>query len=300
MAAQLFNAVGKIGMALAVGGVTVSQALYNGKICPTSDTGVAFTNTGKLTFWWFTNTVDGGHRAVIFDRFTGIKNEVIGEGTHFLIPWVQRPIIFDVRSRPRNVPSVTGSKDLQNVNITLRILFRPVPEELPKIYTSLGVDYDERVLPSITNEVLKAVVAQFDAGELITQRDVVSRRVSEALTERAGQFGVILDDISLTHLTFGREFTQAVELKQVAQQDAEKARFLVEKAEQVKKATVISAEGDAQAASLLAKAFGDAGEALVELRRLEAAEEIAKDLSRSRNVMYLPSGQSTLLNLPTM
>lgn len=52
------------------------------------------------------------------------------------------------------------SKDLQNVNITLRILFRPVPEELPKIYTSLGVDYDERVLPSITNEVLKAVVVR--------------------------------------------------------------------------------------------------------------------------------------------
>lgn len=54
--------------------------------------------------------VDGGHRAVIFDRFAGIKPNVIGEGTHFLIPWVQRPIIFDIRSRPRNVPSVTGSK----------------------------------------------------------------------------------------------------------------------------------------------------------------------------------------------
>lgn len=48
--------------------------------------------------------------------------------------------------------------DLQNVNITLRILFRPVVNELPKIYTNLGLDYDDRVLPSITNEVLKAVV----------------------------------------------------------------------------------------------------------------------------------------------
>ena len=76
------------------------------------------------------------------------------------------------------------------------------------------------------------------------------------LTARAQQFGLILDDISITHLTFGREFTQAVELKQVAQQDAEKARFLVEKAEQIKQAAIITAEGDTQAASLIASAMG--------------------------------------------
>jgi len=270
--AQFLTRIGQIGLGLAVAGSVVNSALYN---------------------------VDGGHRSVIFDRFSGIKPGVVGEGTHFYVPWVQRPYIFDIRARPRNVPVITGSKDLQNVNITLRILFRPVPDELPKIFTTLGVDYDERVLPSITNEVLKAVVAQFDAGELITQREIVSQKVREDLLARAEQFGLILDDISITHLTFGKEFTQAVELKQVAQQDAERARFLVEKAEQSKKAAVISAEGDTQAAQLLAKSFGDAGEGLVELRRIEAAEDIAYQLAKSRNVVYLPTGQSTLLNLPT-
>merc|ERR1719147_443705 len=150
----------------------------------------------------------------------------------------------------------------------------------------------------LTNEVLKAVVAEFDADELITQRESVSQRVHQELLGRSQQFGLILDDISITHLTFGREFTEAVELKQVAQQEAEKARFLVEKAEQVKTASVISAEGDSEAADLLAKAFAEAGEGLVELRRIETAEDVATNLAQSRNVVYLPQGQQTLLSLP--
>ena len=61
-------------------------------------------------------------------------------------------------------------------------------------------------------------MARFDAGELITQREVVSSTIDAELTKRAEQFGIILDDISITHLTFGREFTQAVELKQVSRE----------------------------------------------------------------------------------
>ncbi|XP_018408223.1 PREDICTED: prohibitin [Nanorana parkeri] len=269
--AKLFETIGKVGFGLLVAGGVLKSALF---------------------------TVDAGHRAVIFDRFQGVKEEVVDEGTHFLIPWVQRPIFFDCRSRPRNLPVITGSKDLQNVNITLRILFRPVADQLPRIYTSIGEDYDERVFPASVMKGLKSVLARFDAGELITQRELVSRAVSEDLTERAATFGLILDDVSLTHLTFGKEFTQAVEAKQVSQQEAERARFIVEKAEQQKKAAIISAEGDSKAAELIATSLSDVGDGLIELRKLEAAEDIAYQLSRSRNVTYLPSGQSTLLQLP--
>ncbi|KRY34459.1 Protein l(2)37Cc [Trichinella spiralis] len=229
----------RFGVGLATVGAVVNSALYN---------------------------VDGGQRAVIFDRFTGVKPDVVGEGTHFLIPWVQKPIVFDIRATPRNVAVVTGSKDLQNVHTTLRILFRPIPEELPKIYTNIGVDYDERILPSITNEVLKAVVAQFDAADMITHRELVSQKVNEELTERASQFGLLLDDISL--------------------------------AEQMKLAAIISAEGDAIAAELLGTAFQQSGDALIELRKIEASEEIAAQLAKQKNVTYFPPNLSPLLSIP--
>jgi prohibitin 1 len=78
--------------------------------------------------------VKGGTRAVIFDRISGVKDNVINEGTHFLVPWLQKSIIYDVRTRPRNISTTTGSKDLQMVSLTLRVLHRPEVKMLPKIY----------------------------------------------------------------------------------------------------------------------------------------------------------------------
>ncbi|OAL46738.1 protein elicitor peat 2 [Pyrenochaeta sp. DS3sAY3a] len=234
--------------------------------------------------------VKGGTRAVIFDRMSGVKEQVVNEGTHFLIPWLQRAIVFDVRTRPRNISTTTGSKDLQMVTLTLRVLHRPEVQQLPKIYQNLGLDYDERVLPSIGNEVLKAIVAQFDAAELITQREAVSNRIRTDLLKRANEFNIALEDVSITHMTFGKEFTKAVEEKQIAQQEAERARFIVEKAEQERQANVIRAEGEAEAADTISKAVAKSGDGLVLIRRIETQKDIAQMLSRNPNISYLPGG----------
>jgi len=234
--------------------------------------------------------VKGGTRAVIFDRIGGVKDTVVNEGTHFLIPWLQKSIIYDVRTKPRNISTTTGSKDLQMVSLTLRVLHRPEVQQLPRIYQNLGQDYDERVLPSIGNEVLKSIVAQFDAAELITQREAVSNRIRSDLLKRAQEFNIALEDVSITHMTFGKEFTRAVEQKQIAQQDAERARFIVEKAEQERQANVIRAEGEAESADTISRAVAKAGDGLIMIRRIEASKEIAQTLAGNPNVTYLPGG----------
>ncbi|SGZ53026.1 CIC11C00000005053 [Sungouiella intermedia] len=236
--------------------------------------------------------VEGGKRAVIFDRLNGVQAAVIGEGTHFVIPWLQKPIIYDVRTKPKTIATTTGSKDLQNVSLTLRVLHRPEVLSLPKIYQTLGLDYDERVLPAIGNEILKSIVAQFDAAELITQREVVSARIRQELSRRAAEFNIRLEDVLITHMTFGKEFTKAVEQKQIAQQDAERAKYLVDRAEQERKAAVIRAEGEAEAADTVSKALAKAGDGLLMIRRLEASKDIAQTLAASPSVSYLPSGKA--------
>ncbi|KAF8665225.1 hypothetical protein HU200_054121 [Digitaria exilis] len=172
-------------------------------------------------------TVDCGERTIIFDRFRGMLPQTVSEGTHFTVPWLQKPYIFDIRTRPHNFSSNSGTKDLQMVNLTLRLLSRPDVEHLPTIFTSLGLEYDDKVLPSIGNEVV--------------------------------------------------------------QQEAERSKFLVAKTEQERRAAIVRAEGESESARLISEATAMAGNGLIELRRIEAAKEIAAELSRTPNMAYIPS-----------
>lgn len=241
-------------------------------------------------------TVPGGHRAVVFNRMTGMKEFVYGEGLNFNIPWFEHPVIFDIRTRPVNLQTLTGSKDLQMVTIAIRVLHKPDPSMLVTIYRMLGTNYEERILPSIMNECAKAVVAKYNANELLTRRDHVSKEISADLRLRAGYFNILLQDVAITHLSFSPEYARAVEGKQVAQQEAEKAKYTVLGAQQEKKTIITKARGEAESASLIGHAVKK-NPGFMKLRRIDAARDIADIVAKSGNKVYLNS-DSLLLNLP--
>lgn len=240
--------------------------------------------------------VDGGEQAVMFNRFAtpfnagGVSDRKYGEGTHFMVPWLQTPTIYSVRTRPKDIQTTTGTKDMQQITLWVRLLFKPRPDKLPFIHSSLGAQYDNHVLPSVGQEVMKSVVAQYDAEQLLTLRGEVSREIRTQITERCAAFDILLDDVAITHLTFSKEYAKAIEEKQIAEQEAQRQSFNVAKAEQEMLANIKLAEGEAEAAQMMSKVFEKSGTAMLEVKRIIAARDIAETLANANNVMYLPGG----------
>lgn len=239
-----------------------------------------------------------GEACILYNKITGLKNSVYGEGLQCRIIGLDDIMRFNVRLRPRTLQTMTGTKDLQMVNVRLRVLFRPMADRLPQIYRTFGLDYDERILPSVSNEILKAVVAEYKAEELIQKRDAVSARIYQLMQEKVNQFGLILEDLSLVDIQFGTDFMTAVEQKQVAQQEAERYRYVVLENEQRRRAAVVRAEGEAESARLISEAIQKSGTGFLELRRIEAAVDVANQLMPMQNVTFVPQAANLLMNMP--
>ncbi|HEY9748986.1 MAG TPA: prohibitin family protein [Allocoleopsis sp.] len=196
--------------------------------------------------------VNAGERGVLM-QFGEVQERILGEGIHLIIPGVNTVKKLSVRVQNQKISAEASSKDLQNVYVDVALNWHIMPKEANVIFQEIGdvASVVTTIINPAVEEVLKAIVAMYTAEEIITKRGEVKAGVDQALSDRLGTYHVAVDDISLVHIHFSKRFSDAVEAKQVAEQEAKRAEFVALKAAREAKARVNLAKGEAEAQSLL-------------------------------------------------
>ena len=196
--------------------------------------------------------VNAGERGVLM-KFGKVQDRILGEGIHLIIPIVNTVNNLSVRVQKQEISAEASSKDLQDVFADVALNWHIIPEEANAIFQQIGNENDvvERIINPAIEEVLKAVMAQYTAEELITKRGEVKAGVDDLLTTRLVNYHITVDDISLVHVHFSERFDEAVEAKQIAEQEAKRADFVAQKAIKEAEAKVNLATGEAEAQRLL-------------------------------------------------
>ncbi|AFZ35185.1 band 7 protein [Stanieria cyanosphaera PCC 7437] len=196
--------------------------------------------------------VHAGERGVLM-TFGKIQERVLDEGIHVIIPIVDTVEKLSVRVQKQEISAEASSKDLQDVFTDVALNWHINPEESNLIFQQIGNKNSivDRIINPAVEEVLKAVMAEYTAEEIITKRRAVKAEVDTFLTERLTPYHLAVDDISLVHVHFSERFGEAVEAKQIAEQEAKRAGFMAIKAAKEAEAKVNLARGEAEAQGLI-------------------------------------------------
>jgi prohibitin 1 len=196
--------------------------------------------------------INAGERGVMM-QFGKVQEQVLGEGIHVIVPLVDNVKKLSVRVQKQENSAEASSKDLQNVFTDVALNWHIIPEEANAIFQQIGDEKQvvERIIAPAVEEVLKAVMAKYTAEEIITKRGEVKAEVDDFLTLRLVTYHIAVDDVSLVHVHFSERFSDAVEAKQIAEQEAKKGEFLALKAAKEAEAKVNLAKGEAEVQRLL-------------------------------------------------
>jgi regulator of protease activity HflC (stomatin/prohibitin superfamily) len=165
--------------------------------------------------------VQAGHRGVPH-RFGKVFDWTVGEGIHW-VGFFTRVTHFEVRTRKIEVEADSASKDLQSVQTTIALNYHADIANVNKLYQEIGVQYNDRIIQPAIQESVKAATAQFTAEELITKRPEVKSLIRKELEDRLHNRYIIVDEFSIVDFSFSKEFDEAIEAKQTAEQQALKA-----------------------------------------------------------------------------
>ena len=215
--------------------------------------------------------VDPGERAVIFNKASGNLRVTDGEGFYFLIPLIESPTLYDIKIKTytMSTTSLEGeiegddslqalTSDGQNVLLDISVRFHPDPAQLIQMHKTIGEDYINKVVRPQLRSICRLVVSGFPVVDVYSgkRNEIQDTIASELKTSLAANF-IILDEVLLRNVQFSKEFQRAIETKQIAQQEAQRMKYVLEKEELEKQRKIIEAQGEAESIRLKGKALSE-------------------------------------------
>lgn len=191
--------------------------------------------------------VPAGHKGVIFNTFTGIKDKTYDEGLHLKLPFFEKPYKFEVRTRVYTDDAAAASKDLQIVSTRVALNYHIDKDKVNTLFKNIGPEYEFRIIDPSIQEVVKATTAKHIAEELITKREAVKEEIKSALKERLAKSYLILDELSITNFDFSPVFNQAIEQKVTAEQNALKEQNNLKVVQYQAQQKIEQSKGEAEA-----------------------------------------------------
>lgn len=240
---------------------------------------------------------------VVQPGFRGVEVTLGKVGEHFVpegfgtkSPFVTQVVRIPVRQLTRALPAECYSSDLQQVNITLRVLYRIPEASVVSIYKAYAGDPFESLIAPRVQEALKEVTALQSAEQIVKRREEIKARSLVAAREKIGKI-LFVEDIVLENITLSKELEAAIESKMVQEQEAAKARFTQQKAQIEADTAIIRAKGEAEAIRIRAEAIRD-NPGLIQLQIVEKWDGkaplviggSASDAGNAANIL-LPIGQ---------
>ena len=211
--------------------------------------------------------IPAGHTGVAL-TFGKVEDTVLQEGLHFKVPFVQKIAVMDNRIVKLDVNTEAFSKDLQTITTVVAVNYHVGKENSQTVYKNVGLNFEEVLITPAVNEVLKAVTAKYTAVELVSSRAEVSMLLDDGLNEKLNGYGIFINELNIINWDFSEEYINAVEAKQVAEQNLIKTRTEQEQALVIANTEaqkrVIAAEAEAKEIKTLAEANAESNRIITE------------------------------------
>lgn len=208
-------------------------------------------------------TVGAGKVAVVFNQITGGLSSR-DQGTHLLIPGLQKATIYDARVQQYTLSGTYGegevrgddalealTNDGQIVKLDVSVRFHINKPDITKLHQTLGEGYTEKIVRPEVRSVVRLAVSAYPVTEVYTEKRIqIQKDCFDVLTPKLLKNFIVLDEVLIRKVSFSPEFQKAIELKQIAQQEAQRMQYVLQKETQEKQRKIIEAEGEAESIRL--------------------------------------------------